>query len=302
MSEQPASQDHVVPALQSLKEDRDLQQVPVAGRPGGGSLHDQVLIEKIDDHPPAQVMEPASEHRRNVRHLVGPPIAIAVVLLALWIWVHSQDLQTVEKVTLNRQFITDALLGHIKLTVLASLGILVIALPLGVLLSRSWSRSFAPIVLVIANIGQAFPAIAVLVLLTFKIGVGLTPALIAFVFCGVLPVLRNTIVGLQQIDRSLIEAAKGMGFPGRRILLRVELPLAVPTMLAGVRTTLVLTVGVATLATFVHAGGLGDIIVPGLKLNRLPIQMTGAVLAVCLALTVDWLGRVAEDALRPKGL
>jgi len=300
VSEQPAAQDHVVPAAATA-------QGSVHRRKSGASthestLHDQVLIEDIADHPPAQVMEAAPLHRRDLKHLLGPPVAIAAVLLVLWIWVHSTTLDTIEQVTLNSSFITNAVLTHIKLTILASLGILLIALPLGVVLSRPWSRSFAPIVLGIANIGQAFPAVAVLVLLTFNLGIGLAPALIAFVFTGVLPVLRNTIVGLQQIDRGLIEAAKGMGFPGWRILLRVELPLAVPTMLAGVRTTLVLTVGVATLATFVSAGGLGDIIVAGLKLDRTPVKMTGAVLAVCLALTVDWLGRVAEDALRPKGL
>jgi len=212
------------------------------------------------------------------------------------------DLDTIEQRSLNREFITDALLSHIKITILASLGILFIALPLGVLLSRPWSKWFAPIVLGTANIGQAVPAIAVLVLLTEWLDIGLATALITFIFCGILPVLRNTIVGLQQIDRDLIEAAKGMGFSGRRILLRVELPLAVPTMLAGVRTTLVLTVGVATLATFVSAGGLGDIIVPGLKLDRTPVEITGALLAVCLAVAVDWLGRVAEDVLKPKGL
>jgi osmoprotectant transport system permease protein len=78
--------------------------------------------------------------------------------------------------------------------------------------------------------------------------------------------------------------------------------LAVPILLAGVRTTLVLTVGVATLATFVNAGGLGDIIVNGLKLNRLPVEITGAVLAMCVAFFVDWVARIAEDVLRPRGL
>jgi len=109
-------------------------------------------------------------------------------------------------------------------------------------------------------------------------------------------------VGLQQIDPSLIEAAQGIGMKPRQILTRVELPLAVPVLLAGVRTTLVLTVGVATLATFVNAGGLGDIIVNGLKLNRVPVEVTGALLTMCVALFVDWLARIGEDFFRPHGL
>ncbi|WP_354527989.1 ABC transporter permease [Nakamurella sp. UYEF19] len=247
-------------------------------------------------------MEPSPSHRRGLIHLLWPPAGIIAILVVLWLWVHSRTLDSIEQRTLNPQFITDAVLSHLKITVIATVLILVIAIPLGVILSRPSTRWIAPLFLGIANLGQAFPAIALLVLLTMWLDIGLTPAIIAFVAYGVLPVLRNTIVGLQQIDKGLIEAAKGMGFTPARILFRVELPLAVPTMLAGVRTTLVLTVGVATLATFVSAGGLGDIIVAGLKLNRLPVEVTGAVLAVCMALAVDWLARIAEDVLRPKGL
>ncbi len=261
-----------------------------------------VIDTGLPKHPPSQAMEPPLRHRSGVMHVLWPPVTIGAVLLVLYLWVHSRTLDTIEQRTLNPTFIRDALLSHLKITVLVTILILIIAIPLGVLLSRPAAKPIAPLFLGLANLGQAFPAIALLVLLTMWIDIGLTPALIAFTAYGVLPVLRNTIVGLQQIDRGLIEAAKGMGFTARRILFRVELPLAVPTMLAGVRTTLVLTVGVATLATFVSAGGLGDIIVAGLKLNRLPVEITGAVLAVCTALAVDWLARIAEDALRPKGL
>jgi osmoprotectant transport system permease protein len=241
-------------------------------------------------------------HRLRPARLVTTPLVLLAVLLTLYFWVTSQGLDSIEQRTLNRDYLVTALLAQLKIALLASVIILLIAVPLGIVLSRRRARLAAPLFLMLANIGQAFPAIGLLVLLTLVFGIGLRVALICFVAYGVLPVLRNTIVGLQQIDPSLIEAAHGIGMKPRQILTRVELPLAVPVLLAGVRTTLVLTVGVATLATFVNAGGLGDIIVNGLKLNRIPVEVTGALLTMCVAFFVDWLARICEDLFRPHGL
>ena len=124
----------------------------------------------------------------------------------------------------------------------------------------------------------------------------------ALVAYSLLPILRNTMVGLQGVDRFLIEAGRGMGMSRARVLGQIELPLAVPVILAGVRTALVINVGTATLATFVNAGGLGFLIVNALALNRQPVLIVGSVLTAVLALLIDWLGGVAEDILRPKGL
>jgi len=239
---------------------------------------------------------------RAVRTLLGMPALILLMLGALYVYVQAQELDSIEQRVLNQDIIAQALTAHLKITFFSTVLILVIAVPLGILLSRPWAALAAPLVLGLANVGQALPAIAVLVLLTIKFGVGMQIALISTVAYGVLPILRNTIVGLQEIDPALKEAARGIGMPGHRILWKIELPLAVPVLMAGVRTTLVLTVGIATLATFVNAGGLGDIIVSGLKTNRLPVQLTGAVLTMCVALALDWLARIAEDLARPRGL
>jgi osmoprotectant transport system permease protein len=238
---------------------------------------------------------------RAVRYLITPVILV-VALVVLYVWVHGQRLDSIEQRTLNRSYLVHAVRQQLEIALEASGIILLIAIPLGVALSRRQARFAAPLFLAAANVGQAFPAIGLLVILTLKFGIGLKVALICFAAYGTLPVLRNTIVGLQQIDPTLTEAARGIGMSPWRVLYRVELPLAVPVLLAGVRTTLVLTVGVATLATFVNAGGLGDIIVNGLKLNRLPVEVTGAVLAMCVAFFVDWAARIAEDVLRPRGL
>jgi osmoprotectant transport system permease protein len=131
---------------------------------------------------------------------------------------------------------------------------------------------------------------------------GLWVAAIPLAFYSLLPVLRNTMVGLQQVDPALVDAGRGIGMSASGVLWRIEFPLAVPLMLAGLRTSLVLAVGTATLAQFVDAGGFGLLIDTGYKLNLIRVLITGSVLAVGLALLVDWLGAVAEQLLGPKGL
>lgn len=154
----------------------------------------------------------------------------------------------------------------------------------------------------VANIGQAAPAVGIIVLFGFWLGFGLQAAIAALVVYALLPVLRNTMVGLTQVERQLIEAGRGMGMSAAAVLFRVELPLAVPVMLSGIRTALVLLVGTATLATFVNGGGLGLLITTGVTLDLTRVLIAGAILVALLALVVDWTGRVVELAVRPKGL
>ncbi len=252
---------------------------------------------------PVAVAAPSGRGRTRVllRHL-GTPLTIAVVLGVLYLWVHGLRLDSIERRTLNYTFMHDRVVEHLKLTVAATVLVTVIAIPLGVLVSRPAARWVSPIVLGLSNLGQAVPSIGLLVLLTIKFGVGFKIAMIGLVAYAVLPVLRNTMVGIQQVDPALVEAARGMGMTRRQVLFSVELRLAVPVILAGLRTALVLTVGVATLAAFVNAGGLGEMIINGIKLGRHPVLITGSVLTCCIAFLVDWLGNLAEDVLRPRGL
>ena len=141
-----------------------------------------------------------------------------------------------------------------------------------------------------------------LVLFAFWLGFGFPAAVLALIVYALLPVLRNTMVGLDGVDRSLVEAGRGMGMSALAVLLRVELPLAVPVVLAGVRTALILVVGTATLATFVNGGGLGLLITTGVNLDLVRVLVAGSILVALLALAVDWVGRVVEHVARPKGL
>lgn len=229
------------------------------------------------------------------------PIVVVVVLGLLLLWVSSLQLDSIEQRTLNWDYIIARTREHLGLAIVASALVAVLAIPTGIALSRTKSKTIRGIVLGIANIGQATPAVGVIILLAIVWQTGYTTALVALVVYSFLPVLRNTMVGLQQVDESVRESAKGMGMTPNQVLLRIELPLAVPVILAGLRTSLVFCVGVATIATFINAGGLGDMIVNGLKLQRYPVLIVGAVLVACIALLIDWVAAVAEDLLRPKG-
>jgi osmoprotectant transport system permease protein len=239
---------------------------------------------------------------KNLAGIFLTPAILVVSLVALYFYVHSQKLDSIEKRSLNRPFLTDRTIEHIKLTGVSTVLVILIAIPLGIMLTRPALRRATPFVLAIVNVGQAVPSIGVLVLFAVIFGTGFRYAVIALVLYSFLPVLRNTMAGLQRVDRSLIDAGRGMGMPKWLVLYRVELPLAVPVMMAGIRTALIINVGTATLATFTSAGGLGDVIDVGLRLNRQSVLITGAVLVAVLALTIDWLAGLAERALRPRGI
>lgn len=234
--------------------------------------------------------------------LLGLPTAVALIGGAWVVWRRTADLDDIEARSLAWSTIATLTWEHVWITVISTLIVVAIAIPLGVLLTRPATRRYSAGVVAVANAGQAAPSIGLLVLLAMWLGFGRTTAIIGLCLYAVLPVLQNTITGLRGIDPTLLEAARGMGMSRRGVLLRVELPLAVPVIMAGVRTALVLLVGTATLATFIDAGGLGQLITTGITLFRYPVLVSGALLVALLALLVDWVGRVLETILQPKGL
>lgn len=249
-----------------------------------------------------EVSAPPRHSRRERLRMLFTPVLVVAVVAGLYAYLSAQELDVFEARLLTFASVSTATWQHLQLALAATALVVLIAVPLGVLLTRPFARPVKPAVLALANVGQAAPALGILVLLTILFGIGFRIALAALVIHAVLPVLRNTIVGIEQVDRSLVEAARGMGLSPGQVLRTVELPLAVPVMLAGLRTALVICVGLATIATFVNAGGLGDIIVAGIKLQRTPILVAGGVLTAAIALALDWLGGVIEEFVRPRGI
>lgn len=191
-------------------------------------------------------------------------------------------------------------LEHLQLTLLAVLAAIIIALPLGVYLYRH--PRFSNSILYAAGIMQTVPSIALLALMIPFFGIGKVPALIALFLYALLPILRNTVIGLLTVDPQLKKVASAIGLNDPQRLKMVELPLAMPAILVGIRTAAVITVGTATLAAFIGAGGLGEFIVTGLALNNTTLILKGAIPSALLAIIIELAFEALERMLVPHHL
>ncbi|MEH7521178.1 ABC transporter permease/substrate-binding protein [Priestia megaterium] len=185
------------------------------------------------------------------------------------------------------------LIQHIEISFIALFIALLIAIPLGIFLTRK--KRIAEVVIGITSVFQTIPSLALLGLLIPLVGIGTIPAIIALVIYALLPILRNIYTGINEVDPNLIEAAKGLGMNNRRLLFKVELPLAMPVIMAGIRTAMVLIIGTTTIASLIGAGGLGDLITVGIDRNDTNLILIGAIPAALLALFFDFLLRKIEN-------
>lgn len=193
-----------------------------------------------------------------------------------------------------------ALLQHIVLSLVAVVLGAVISIPLGVYLSRH--KRIAGPVLAVVSVIQTIPSLALLGFMIPLLGIGTLPAIIALTLYALLPIVRNTFTGIEEVESFLLESGTGMGMTKRQILWLVELPMSRGVIMAGVRTSTVTTIGVATLATFIGAGGLGDIIMRGIDMIDTPMILVGAIPAACLAILFDVLLMWLDKRLTPRGL
>jgi osmoprotectant transport system permease protein len=178
-------------------------------------------------------------------------------------------------------------LQHIGLTFISLLIAVIIGLPLGIWITRK--KQFSGTILGIAGILQTIPSIALLGFMIPLLGIGAKPAIVALLLYALLPIIRNTYTGITGVDSAVKEAALAMGMSKWQILSKVELPLAMPVIFAGIRTATVINVGVATLASYIAAGGLGEFIFGGISLNNTNMILAGAIPAALLAIVFDFL-------------
>lgn len=181
---------------------------------------------------------------------------------------------------------------HVQLSLVSLLIAVAIAVPIGILLTR-YNR-YSEWVIGVAAVLQTIPSLALLGFLVLFVGIGTTPAIIALTAYALLPILRNTYTGIKEVDAPIVEAARGMGMNSYRSLIKVELPLAMPTIMAGIRTSMVLIVGTATLAALVGGGGLGQIIMTGIQRTNNEYIVFGALPAALLAIALDLILRLTE--------
>ncbi|MED1739314.1 ABC transporter permease [Bacillus swezeyi] len=189
---------------------------------------------------------------------------------------------------------------HLYISVIAVLLGIIVAVPLGVLLTRM--KKGAGTVIGVVNIVQTLPSLAILAFFIPLLGVGKVPSIVALFFYSVLPILRNTYIGVKGVNRNLLESGKGIGMTAWEQIRLIELPLSVPVIMAGIRTSTVYLIGWATLASFIGGGGLGDYIFIGLNLYQPEYIIAGAVPVTILAILIDYFLSKTEDKVTPEGL
>lgn len=189
---------------------------------------------------------------------------------------------------------------HIKLVLTGSLFAILIGVPIGVLLTREFMRPLRKVLLALLGILQTIPSLAVLAMVMTWVGIGAKTAIIGLVVYSLLPIIRNTVAGIDNINPILIDAARGMGMTPVQTLFKVELPNAMYIILTGIRTSTVILVGTAALSFLVGGGGLGDLIFTGIAMVDPGIMLGGAIPTAILAIAMNWLlGRIEFYLLSP---
>jgi osmoprotectant transport system permease protein len=173
---------------------------------------------------------------------------------------------------------------------------------LSIVITREGHEKMGQVILSITGASQAVPSVAVIALVFLFIGIGMKPALVALVIYSLVPIVFNATSGILSVDPGVLEAAKGMGLTKSQRLWHIKIPLAMPVIMSGIRSSATINIGTVTVAAVIGAGGLGDIIYTGLKLNRPEMIFIGAGLAAIIAILVDTVLMYVERKVTPKGL
>lgn len=202
----------------------------------------------------------------------------------------------------NQYLVLTATWRHVYLFITSTFVAVLLGVLIGVFVTGEGREGFGRLILTITGAAQAVPSIAVVALVFIFVGIGATPAVIALIIYSLAPIVFNTTSGLLSVSPKLIEAAKGLGLTNLQILWKIKLPIAIPVIMAGIRSAATINIGTATVAAVIGGGGLGDLIFTGLRLQRTEITMIGTFLAAFIAILVDLLLAQTEKALTPKGL
>ncbi|MBM7540053.1 ABC transporter permease [Amphibacillus cookii] len=186
---------------------------------------------------------------------------------------------------------------HITIAFVSIFFAIILTLPLAIWMTKMKNEKVKNGIFNLANFFQTIPTIALFAILIPFFGIGFRPAVIALFLYALLPLLRNTYAGIESIDQGIVEAAKGMGYNKFQRLVKVELPIAVPYIMSGIRITTVYIISWTTLATVIGAGGLGDLVMAGIGSNNTFMIFTGTFLAIVLALIIDLLFGLIEKKL-----
>ncbi|MGI0523348.1 ABC transporter permease [Rhizobium giardinii] len=192
---------------------------------------------------------------------------------------------------------------HLRIVAIATIAAIIVAVTLAILVTRPFGAEFLPLSRSLVNVGQTFPPVAVLALAVPALGFGEKPTLVALFLYGLLPIFENTLTGLTTLPPSVMEAARGAGMTDRQRLFKVELPLAMPVILAGIRLSVVISLATATIGSTVAAKTLGEVIIAGLQSNNIAFVLQGGLIVGALAVLIyDGLSAIEAAMARRAGL
>lgn len=258
----------------------------------------------LERSPLSRVMSTVKE----ILDWIGIPLVLVIVVILLYSRViYRIDPDTMTYRALfdnagNPSKLTRYIVYHIEAVFVSGFVAMLTAIPAGILITREGFRDFSGLILGVANIGQTVPSMAILGLSLAFLGIGFQPSILALWFYSLLPIVRNTATGIDEVDRAVIESARGMGMTKRQILLRIELPLALNVIAAGVRTSMVINVGTAALTTFIGWSSLGHLMAAGLRVARFDMVAIAAVLTAVFAIGLDFVMGKVQEALAPRGV
>ncbi len=264
--------------------------VPTGAETPAPRAEEQAAVPKVDE-----------AFQQRIGLLITPAIFLILLLGVVFAWTTAEFDPTTARI-LEFDGLFTQFREHLFITFWSTVFVVSLAIPVGIALTRPALRRYAGPILTLASSGQAIPAYGLIILFLVLMGQGTRTTIVALTVFAILPVLRNTMVGLDQVDKPTIEAARGMGMAKMQVLRKIELPLAVPVIIAGVRTALIINVGMAALAFLIGGGALGETINSALKLQKDVAVFIGGALVALLALAIDFMAAVAERYLRPKGV
>jgi len=239
----------------------------------------------------------------GVNQAMWPAIWFTLLMVSVWGFPYADALlraiePSANEVVYRRASLASLLVQHLLVVSVAALLTTVCGVLAAIMVTRTWGRNFLPLVAQVASLGQTFPPVAVLALAVPALGFGTLPIIVALVLYGTLPIVRNTLGGLQGVDKEIKSAAIAMGMTPWQVLRQVELPLAAPVILAGIRTSITINISTAAIGATVGARNLGDPIIAGIVNGNMAYIVQGALTIALLALTVDSLFERIQERLR----
>ncbi|MFC2043852.1 ABC transporter permease [Chloroflexota bacterium] len=228
-------------------------------------------------------------------------VSLLTILIGLTIWITNIGKLGIYSTFTYGDILTDSR-AHLEMVFIAVLIAIIVGVPLGILVTRPGFTKLSPLVVGGANVGQSIPSLAVIAIMAPLLGFGLQSAIVALFIYGLLPILRNSYAGMRNIDPAIIEAARGMGMTRWQIIRKIELPLARPVIMTGIRISTVVTVGTAELAVLVGGSGLGRITLTGVFARQPLLILQGAAPTALLAISLGFILERIESWITPRGL